>query len=331
MIAERATMSDETTIQPRRLDLPVMARRPTGHQFVRLSLAAPPDWVSLPGQFVNILCESDPEAVTASEGRSVEAEEGEWPVATGLEISRRWPVVRRPFSISRLARDKDRVWIEVLVRAVGTGSRFIQSRPVGSMVNLVGPLGNSFSAPSDDDRLCILVGGGCGVDPIFGLADYLAARGRRALGFFGASHSGDMPVRLLGTPQPTGDRAEATDIVGEFADAGVPTVLATDDGSAGFRGTVTQALEAWMDKQWTRGPRALFGCGPTPMLKALSDLARRYDVPCQVSLEWFMGCGIGVCLSCVTKRKDPASEKGWTFRLTCREGPVVEARDIIFD
>jgi len=324
-------MSDETTIPPRRLDLPVVARREAGHQFVRLSLGAPPDWVSLPGQFVNILCESDPSAVTASEGRPVESEQGEWPQATGLEISRRWPVVRRPLSISRLARDKDRVWIEVLVRAVGAGSRFIQSRPVGSLVNLVGPLGNSFSAPpSDDDRLCILVGGGCGVAPIFGLADYLAARGRRALGFFGASHSGDMPVRLLRTPQPTGDRVEATDIVGEFADAGVPTVLATDDGSAGFRGTVTQALEAWMEKSWDRRPLAFFGCGPTPMLKALGDLARRYDVPCQVSLERFMGCGIGVCLSCATKRRDAANAKGWTLRLTCREGPVVDSNDMIW-
>jgi dihydroorotate dehydrogenase electron transfer subunit len=329
-------MADETAIRaieavrPRRLDLPVMSRHETGHQFVRLSLAAPPDWVSLPGQFVNILCESDPQAATASEGRPVEEEGDEWPVVTGLEISRRWPVVRRPLSISRLSRQAGRAWIEVLIRAVGPGSRFIQSRPVGSTVDLVGPLGNSFVAP-DDDRLCILVGGGCGVAPIFGLADYLVARGKRVLSFFGASHAGDMPAKLLRTPQPTGDRAEATDLVGEFAEVGVPTVLATDDGSAGFRGTVTRALETWMNTQWKGEPLALFGCGPTPMLKALSDIARRTGMPCQLSLERFMGCGIGVCLSCATKRRSATSEKGWTFKLTCREGPVVDSNDMIWD
>ena len=238
-------------------------------------------------------------------------------------------MVRRPFSVSRIARDSGRVWIEVLVRAVGTGSRFIQARPVGSTVNLVGPLGNHFRAP-DDDRLCILVGGGCGVAPDLRPGRLPGGRGKRCLCFFGASHSGDMPVRFLRPPQPTGERVEATDIVGEFAEVGVPTVLATDDGSAGFRGTVTQALEAWLQKAWTGEPLALYGCGPTPMLKALADVARQRRVPCQVSLERFMGCGIGVCLSCVTKRRDATSEKGWTFKLTCREGPVVDSNDMIW-
>ncbi len=222
------------------------------------------------------------------------------------------------------------MWIEVLVRAVGTGSRFIQSRPVGSTVNLVGPLGNHFTAP-DDDRLCILLGGGCGVAPIFGLADYLAAHGKRSLCFFGASHTGDMPVRFRQPPQPTGDRLEASDLASEFAEVGVQTVLATDDGSAGFRGTVTQALQVWLGTAWKGEPLALYGCGPTPMLKALGEVAREHRVPCQLSLERFMGCGIGVCLSCVTRRRDAASEKGWTFRLTCREGPVVDSNDMIWD
>ena len=76
---------------------------------------------------------------------------------------------------------------------------------------------------------------------------------------------------------------------------------------------------------------AFYGCGPEPMLRALAGLAQRRQAPCQVSLEQFMGCGIGVCLSCVRKMRDPASEAGWTYRLTCRDGPVVDAADIVWE
>ena len=77
-------------------------------------------------------------------------------------------------------------------------------------------------------------------------------------------------------------------------------------------------------------PLALYGCGPERMMRALARLAERRDAPCQVSLECFMGCGIGVCLSCAAKMRDPASEKGWTYRMTCQEGPVADARDVVW-
>jgi len=340
MMGEEAMGSVEAS-RPRRLELLVVARQATGHGFLRLSLDAPPDWVSLPGQFINVLCESDLKALSASEGRNVE-DGDQWPQATGLEISRRWPVVRRPFSVSRVgampeknapgrvARDVGRVRLEVLVRAVGTGSQFLHSRPVGSLLNVVGPLGNHFTAPSDD-RLCILVGGGCGVAPIFGLADYLTDLGKRCLCFFGAKDAHDMPVTYRLDPPATDIRVEPTGLVEEFAEDDIPTVLATEDGSAGYRGRITEALSIYLRDLWKGDPLALYGCGPTPMLKALSDIARHYRLPCQMSLERFMGCGIGVCLSCATKRRDPKSEKGWTFRLTCRDGPVVDAADMIWD
>ena len=339
-------MPQGSQAKPRRLDLPVAARRSLGHQFVCLSLAAPPDWESLPGQFINILCESDPQALAASEGRPLDDSCDPWPRTTGLEIARRWPVVRRPYSVSRIVRSGDRLGIEILVRAVGSGSRFIQSRPLGSSLNVVGPLGNHFTPP-EDDRLCILVGGGCGVAPIFGLADYLVDAGKRCLCFFGASDLGDMAVTFREPPPPTGDRVVPTDLVNEFARIGVRTVVATEDGGAGFHGLVTDALKAYLAEARTGPstslrtgrfdglragePPALYGCGPMPMLKVLSEMAQERRLPCQLSLERFMGCGIGVCLSCAMKRRDPVSEKGWTYRLTCRDGPVVEASEIIWD
>jgi len=315
---------------PRRLDLPLVARRPAGSAFVRLILDAPPDWDSLPGQFINCLCESHPEAVMASEHRPLDDTDGaEWPQTTGLEVSRRWPLVRRPLSVSRVYRDGGRVRLDILVRPVGCGTRFLSTRPVGATVDVVGPLGNHFRPPADD-RLCLLVGGGCGVAPIFGLADYLAGLGRRRLAFLGAATLAKMPTTLRGLPEPTHQRLVETQAVAEFAESETPTILTTDDGTAGFRGTATAALETYLSALWNGEPLALYGCGPTPMLEALSRIAHQRDLDCQVSLEGFMGCGIGVCLSCATKQHDPAGETGWTFRLTCRDGPVVDAREIIW-
>lgn len=316
---------------PRRLDLPLVAKRAAGSSFVRLILDAPPDWDSLPGQFINCLCESDPRAAMASEGRALDDVGGnEWPLATGLELGRRWPLVRRPLSVSRVFRDAGRARLDILVRPVGTGTQWLASRPVGSTVNIVGPLGNHFAAP-EDDRLCLLVGGGCGVAPIFGLADYLVALGKRRVAFLGAADVHKMPTTFRARPEPTYHDVVLTDAVGEFAESETPTVLATDDGAAGFFGTATGALETYFRTLWKGEPVALYGCGPMPMIRALGHVARERNLPCQVSLEGFMGCGIGVCLSCATKRRDPKSEKGWTFRLTCRDGPVVDAADMIWD
>ena len=323
-------MSEAEVSHPRRLRLPLADLRRAGGDFVWLTLRAPPDWRSLPGQFVNVLCESDLAALAATDGRILEPETGVWPEATGLELRRPWPVVRRPMSVARVRPGSGGPEIILLVRIVGRGTRFLASRPLGTALDLVGPLGNWFTPP-EDDRLCVLVGGGCGVAPIFGLADHLAAAGRRCLAIFGAAALADMPVRFRRTPRPTRGHVELTDAVEEFAERGVLAILATDDGSAGFEGTATDALRRWLE-DLARGERpALYGCGPEPMLKALARVAEERDLACQISLERWMGCGAGLCLSCVHKRRDAADPKGWSFRLTCREGPVVQARDLVWE
>jgi len=168
------------------------------------------------------------------------------------------------------------------------------------------------------------------------LADRLAALGKPCLSFFGCPTAKAMPVTFRTPPAATRNRTEATEAIEEFAAAGIPTVLATDDGSAGFDGPVTAALDAWLRDRGDGRPLApvglaLYACGPEPMLKALAKLAEGYDLPCQVSLERYMGCGVGVCLSCVAKRRDRASDKGWTYFLTCRDGPVVDAREMVWN
>jgi len=311
--------------------MPVLERRAAGGDYVRLVLGAPDDWVSQPGQFLNVRCESDPRAAAASERRPLDCEDGgEWPQATGLELGRRrWPVVRRPLSISRVGRGRGGVRVELLVRAVGSGTRWLAARPAGAALDVVGPLGNHFTPP-EEDRLAVLVGGGCGMAPVFGLADWLVDLGREAVFVVGAPAVAHVPIRFERPPEATGGEARPCPTILE-PHVPVPMVLATDDGAGGFRGTAVAAAERWLDQADPGRPAAFYGCGPEPMLRALADLARRRAAPCQVSIEQFMGCGIGVCLSCVRKMRDPASEKGWTYRLTCRDGPVVDAADIVWE
>jgi len=322
---------DESVSPARRLDLPLLDRRDVGGGHVRLVLGAPADWVSLPGQFINVRCESAPQAAASAQRRPLDyGDGGEWPRTTGLELGRRrWPVVRRPMSLSRVRVEGHRPRLEVLVQAVGTGTRWLAGRPVGATLDVVGPLGNHFAPPAEG-RLCVLVGGGCGIAPLLGLADHLADLGREVVLVVGAPTLDQVPLALERRPEATDRRPARCRLAGE-SQVRAETILATDDGSAGFAGTAVEAADRYLEQEAEGRAVALYGCGPEPMLRALADLARRREAPCQVSLEAFMGCGIGVCLSCVRKMRDPASEAGWTYRLTCRDGPVVEAREVIWD
>jgi dihydroorotate dehydrogenase electron transfer subunit len=110
--------------------------------------------------------------------------------------------------------------------------------------------------------------------------------------------------------------AELAAGVDDFRAAGAAVHLATDDGSLGFRGFVTQLLEQ------QEKPQHLIGCGPEPMLKALAVLAQRWGTPCHLSLETPMACGAGICFSCVTRVR---TADGWDYRRVCIDGPVFDA------
>ncbi|MBE3132068.1 MAG: hypothetical protein IMZ55_01230, partial [Acidobacteria bacterium] len=213
--------------------------------------------------------------------------------------------------------------------------RFLATRPVGATVDVVGPLGKHFTPPADD-RLCVLVGGGCGLAPLFGLAEYLTGLGKRCLCLLGAKNAGELPVRFREPPPRTGNNVEKGSLVVEFAELGIETIIATDDGSAGFHGTVGAALDPCYRSYLKDVPVAFYVCGPKPMMRGLSHVAEAQDMPCQVSLEGFMGCGIGVCLSCAVphrtdQRGTVAGQEDWTYLLTCRDGPVVDGRRILWE
>jgi dihydroorotate dehydrogenase electron transfer subunit len=113
--------------------------------------------------------------------------------------------------------------------------------------------------------------------------------------------------------------------VDDFLAAGAEVNVATDDGSRGFKGFVTQLLE-----QHER-PQHLVGCGPGPMMKTLSKLAQQWKLPCHLSLETPMACGIGICFSCVTRVKTTESPTGWDYRRVCVEGPVFDGANLSWE
>jgi dihydroorotate dehydrogenase electron transfer subunit len=209
-------------------------------------------------------------------------------VADGID-----PLLRRPFSIHRMHDSRE---FEVLFRVVGQGTRLLAAVHVGARVDAIGPLGTSF--PLDVERP-LLVGGGVGIAPLLFLTDALLARGAR-------------PKLLLGGRS---DR----DILchDDFGCLAVPYELATEDGSLGEEGLVTHLLA----RELAADPegRTVFTCGPAPMLAAVAGVCAGVAVPCWVSMEANMACGVGACLGCVI----PGADGGYVR--VCKEGPVFRA------
>ena len=197
---------------------------------------------------------------------------------------------------------------------VGKMTGRLASVEAGKSLEVWGPLGKPFLDVGTPERVA-LVAGGIGQTPFLAYArELLGTRG------FG----GDAPrPRTSNVSLYYGVRNAALAAgVDDFHAAGVEVHLASDDGSVGFKGFVTQLLES----HGKTGP--LIGCGPEPMLHALTKLAAKWNVPCQVSLETPMACGIGICFSCVTKVKTP--DGGWDYKRVCVDGPVFDAAHLVW-
>lgn len=216
------------------------------------------------------------------------------------------PPLRRPFSIMRT--EPRRGTFSVFLKVVGPGTRALASLLPGQPALCLGPLGRPFAAPPQGTE-ALLVAGGYGIAPFVLFCDELRAAGRAHRVFYGGRTAADLQLR-----EP-------------FAQAAVPLALATEDGSLGVRGRVTEALQAHLDTG--RGPFALYACGPDAMLHAVARLARTAGLPAQVSLDPFMGCGMGTCLACVVRLQAP-DEAASRYRCACTEGPVFDAAEVIW-
>jgi len=312
--------------QPAKWQLKILKVRPAGQDYCWLHLAAPAQWDSRPGQFINIRCDAPQEDRTAR----VVSWDGDRPVqeVRGTEIKGIVPLVRRPVSVSYLHDGSDGPReIVLLVRIVGAGSRMIGSKRAGDVLDLIGPLGNGFDTNVPGDR-AFLIGGGCGIAPLVGLAEHLAAAGKEVIVFYGDRAASLIPLTMPQGAGATGDKALLMRGTSEFPCAGL--VAATEDGSLGYKGLATEAMAAYAAQVGWDGV-SVFACGPEVMMAAVADLAAAGGLGrCQVSLENYMGCAIGVCLSCAVRVR-AENDEGWTYKLACKDGPVFEAADVIFE
>lgn len=230
------------------------------------------------------------------------------------------PLLRRAFSILNV----DNEAIEILYRAAGKGTTLLSSVVPGQTIDLLGPLGRPFHIGQGD---VILVGGGVGVPPLVFLAQHL--RTRLALR---EQSDKNRPFSLTAM---IGGRTRY-DVIGEseLRSLQVDVQVATDDGSAGHQGLVTDLLRRHLETRATQPVGEdkselpiVYSCGPFPMLRAVARLCAEFNVLCQVSLEENMPCGIGVCNGCVVPVVQAGDDYG-LFRRICVEGPVLWSHEV---
>jgi len=217
-------------------------------------------------------------------------------------------ILRRAFAIYR-ASDRGQYGgtIELVVAAHGRGSRWLAGRQIHDRVNMVAPLGTHFGIPTEPVN-SLLVGGGYGSAPLFGLAEVLKNQGSRVDIVLGASSAGKIYAPL------EGKRAVNT------------MTMTTEDGSTGIKGKVTDALPALIEKYSTD---IIYSCGPMAMLAAIDEIAQKFGLVHQCAVEESMACGIGVCMTCVLPIK---GDDGVTRMLrTCIDGPVVDGAMVSWD
>ena len=226
------------------------------------------------------------------------------------------PLLGRPFALYDTALDGagNPVGVDVVYLEVGKMTGRLAAVGAGAALEAWGPLGNTFPELAGLKDVA-LVAGGIGQTPFLAyVRELLGARGY-----------GGQPARrqVEGVSLFYGVRTAALAAgVEDFRQAGATVHLASDDGSVGFHGFVTQLLET------QPRPQHVVGCGPEPMLKALMKLAQGWNVPCHLSLETPMACGVGICFSCVTRVK---TSDGWDYRRVCVDGPVFDASSLAWE
>ena len=222
------------------------------------------------------------------------------------------PLLRRPFSIFEVLRNSDGSprGITILNKRIGTGTGLLYEIESGARVQCLGPLGVPFE-PADAPAQAWMVAGGVGLAPFVTLAEALIARGTPLTLFYGARREADL---------------HCADI---FERLGVPIVFSTEDGSRGSRGFITVPLEARLAALEPSEDVRLYVCGPTPMMRAVAEVAARHGRRCDVSLEQVMGCGKGGCYSCVVPARDARGTPHHTR--SCIDGPVFDASRIVWD
>ncbi|MCY2931431.1 MAG: dihydroorotate dehydrogenase electron transfer subunit, partial [Planctomycetota bacterium] len=250
---------------------------------------------------------------------------GETPALSQGELLGKETLLRRPLGLAGRRETTAGSEIDLIYRTIGTGTHWLARVGQGETLNLLGPLGNAFTIRPGQKRAA-LVGGGVGIPPMLYLAQALADAGVGTVAFNGARSANLLPLTILPGGAPADGRPARC--VAEFADRGADAVVTTDDGSAGMKGFVASALEAWL-KEAGAAQTVVYSCGPEAMMKAVAKSCAAAGVECQLALERYMGCGLGTCQSCAVKIRDDSPD-GWSYKLCCTDGPVFDANVVIW-
>ncbi|PKL52528.1 MAG: dihydroorotate dehydrogenase electron transfer subunit [Nitrospira bacterium HGW-Nitrospira-1] len=208
------------------------------------------------------------------------------------------PLLRRAFSLFRRTSEG----FQVMYRIKGRGTSLLREMKTEDTLEVLGPLGNGYPFPSDE-QTPLVVAGGIGIASVF---PFLHAHQGRAFVFYGA-RSGDEIFML-----------------DELRGMGREIYISTDDGSLGTKGSIVDVLNNYLDSSRTDISRfILYACGPHPMLKAVSKVAASRGITAYISMEANMACGLGACLGCVVKTKTG-------YKRVCKEGPVFKSEEIVW-
>ena len=243
------------------------------------------------------------------------------------DASARNILLRRPFSFAAVTAKAKTSTAEILYRAVGPASLRMTALSAGRTVTVIGPLGNGFRIPQNI-KTALLIVGGMGAGPLLFLAKLLTAKfpQMNVFAFAGAKKAAELPFagRLDALS------AELGYSIGEFASLGIESSIATDDGSLGFHGPVTDCFaDRLKEKELPAEGTVIFACGPEAMLAKVAQIAAQRKIECQVSMERMMACGIGTCQSCAIECRLEGS-KDTVYKLCCKDGPVFNSNEVVF-
>ena len=212
-------------------------------------------------------------------------------------------ILRRPFSLLEAENNA----VRFVYKVVGEGTKTLSEKRAGEFLNVLGPLGNPYAVDSGTKRI-ILVAGGYGVSPTYYLSRELKKK----------RFTGEI-ISIIGARTKSLLMYQK-----EFQKIGVKVFITTNDGSSGQKGIVTDILQNIFHEGASKPETQVFACGPYAMLKEVASLCAKFSVPCQVSMEQQLGCGLGACLGCVIK-----TARG--YERVCTEGPVFNAEDVIWE
>ncbi len=213
-----------------------------------------------------------------------------------------FPFLRRPMSIFNVNKKN----IEIIFQVKGAGTQILSQKKFEEELDILGPLGNGFTLTQQP--YILLIGGGMGMVPLYYLAKELKRKKKKFEIFMGArSKSGLITLDF-------------------FKKLKMPLNISTDDGSFGFKGSIIELAENYLkSNNIDKNKIKVYSCGPHPMLIAIQKLVKKYCITCEISLEEYMGCGVGACFSCVCKSQNNQ------YKRICLEGPVFKADEVFLE